>query len=128
MEQEYKQLLLKDLCARLPYGVIASPIDCDKAKLIGFKNDDPILFDLASQKEYDKPWRIEYIKPYLRSMSSMTDEEWKEFKEILSDAFYGGLPGTVFEMDWIYKKMFDPCDLIGKGLAIDAPEGMYNVQ
>lgn len=78
MTREDIQLLLQDLCTRLPYGVIVSPIDCGKAKLIGFKDDHPILFDLVSQKEYDKPWEIEYIKPYLRPMSSMTEEEKEE--------------------------------------------------
>ena len=85
MTQEEKQLLLQDLSARLTYGVIVSPIDCGKAKLIGLKNGYPILFDLVLQKEYDKPWEIEYIKPYLRPLSSMTEEECDKVEEILGD-------------------------------------------
>jgi hypothetical protein len=117
MTQEEKRLLLLDLCTRLPHGVIVSPIDCGKAKLIGFKNDHPILFDLVSQKEYNKPWDIEYIKPYLRPMSSMTDEEWEDFNN------YRGVDGILKplsnDIDWLNKHHFDYRGLIEKGLAIE---------
>jgi hypothetical protein len=137
MPQKYKELLLKDLSARLPYGVIVSPIDCGKAKLIGFKDGYAILFDLVSQKEYDKPWEIEYIKPYLRPMSSMTEEELHEVQEILGkgveiredfivivDSSINSF--TYLELiavfKWLLKKHFDFMGLIPKGLAIEVTE------
>ena len=135
MTQKDKKLLLKDLSARLPYGVIVSPIDCGKAKLIGFKDGYPILFDLMSQKEYDKPWEIEYIKPYLRPMSSMTKEERCELCNIRpcyinSDDIVNGTQCNTFIQasecqDWLNAHHFDYRGLIEKGLALEAPEGMY---
>ena len=126
MTQEEKELLLKDLSARLPYGVIVSPIDCGKAKLIGFKDGYPILFDLVSQKEYDKPWEIEYIKPYLRPMSSMIEEEKEEYiKERDKDKSANMYHATYHSIDWLNKHHFDYRGLIPMGLALEAKEGMY---
>lgn len=143
MTQEDKELLLRDLSARLPYGVIVSPIDCGKAKLIGFKDDHPILFDLVSQKEYDKPWEIEYIKPYLRKMSSMTEEERNEWasgsakltldifkKKVSSEMDIPDASDSAFSIDWLNKKMFAYRTINGKdmfelGIALQASKGMY---
>jgi hypothetical protein len=124
---EDKESLLKDLCARLPYGVYISPVDCGKAILIGIKDGNPLLWDTIHKKEYDKPWDIEYIKPYLRPMSSMTEEE-KEFYASMFLEYDGGrfteFPGTV--VDWLNKNMFDYNGLIPMGLALEAKEGMYD--
>ena len=75
MTQEEKELLLKDLCARLPYGVIIKHKDehgrSIGARLVGYNGDwfnyyiDDLCFHL----------KIYEFKPYLRPMSSMTDEE-----------------------------------------------------
>lgn len=148
MTQEDKELRFKDICARLPYGVIVSPIDCGKAKLIGFKNDHPILFNLVLQKEYDKSWEIEYVKPYLRHLSSMTEEEARDIvilhgnnpEDILSikvtddyidiildDGVCSTIPSIIWYdeiissvecFDYLNKNMFDYRGLIEKGLAI----------
>ena len=127
MANEEKQLLLKDLCARLPYGVIVDPVDCGKAILIGIKDEGLLLFDTICKEEYDKPWNIEYIKPYLRPMSSMTEEEKKEYKDLLYCVKYA--VDTVYAVnmltDWLNAHHFDWRGLINKGLALEAPEGMY---
>ena len=112
MTQEDKDLLLRDLCCRLPYGVIC------KSK--SYRN---ILFNSSHISLIES----EEIKPYLRPMSSMTKEEKEEYKKIA--------PGIVFtdginlphipHDDWLNKKMFDYRGLIEKGLALEAPEGMY---
>lgn len=123
MTQEEKELLLVDLSARLPYGVIVSPIDCGNAKLIGLKDGYPILFDLVPQKEYDKPWEIEYIKPYLRKMSSMTEEEEDEFNKVVYDSIdIDNISPCVCVANWLYSKCFDVYGLIPKGLAIEVTE------
>jgi len=146
MTQEEKQLLLQDLCARLSYGVYISPVDCGKAILIGIKDGNPLLWDTIHNKEYDKSWNIEYIKPYLRPMSSMTEEE----KNALNKRFYnigyfftqeppydyglmvqhsdiGSIVVSEFSevYDWLNTHHFDYRGLIEKGLALEAPEGMY---
>ena len=129
MTQEEKQLLLKDLCGRIPYGVICHyncviPIEgrelcktnCkDVLKGIIPTSDGHIGFMVGS----DKVNALEGdIKPYLRPMSSMTEEEYKEFG-------YDVLRYTPREFDWLNKHHFDYRGLIEKGLALEAPEGMY---
>jgi len=141
MTQEHKQLLLKDLCARLPYGVIVDPVDCGKAILIGIKDGGLLLFDTIHNEEYDKPWDIEYCKPYLRPMSSMTEEEIEELKSFYdaenvtneSICFLEG--GTLEEYEaeipfifcynivvWLLEHHFDYRGLIPLGLAIEVTE------
>ena len=130
MTQEEKQLVLIDLSARWLYGVIVSPLDCGKAKVVGFKDKHPLLFDLILQKEYERPWEIEYIKPYLRPLSSMTEEETKEYKHLV--AFSGSPNEAANFINWLNAHHFDyrtddeGKTLIEKGLALIAPEGMYN--
>lgn len=141
MTQEQKDLLLKDLCGRLPYGV--------KIKTSYNKMDEPIElrfvnprnesfaigsnFTLISGLDFD----TYECKPYLFPLSSMTDEQKIEcFKgtplEIdkygdvaVKDDFYGGSQYTDLEIyleviDWLNKNHFDYRGLIEKGLAIDA--------
>lgn len=123
MTQEEKGLLLKDLSARLPYRVIIDPVDCGKAILVGIKDGGLLLFDTIHNKEYDKPWDIEYIKPYLRPMSSMTKEEEEEYNNIDNRAYscpkdYAHIPAKD-RIDWLLKNHFDFRGLIPKGLAIE---------
>lgn len=131
MTQEEKSLLLKDLSARWPYGVIVDPIDCGKAILVGIKDGGLLLFDTIHKKEYDKPWDIEYIKPYLRPMSSMTAEEYKEYdskRSHICDEYNRYCFETVESIDWLLEHHFDYRGLIEKGLALEALEGMYNIK
>jgi len=140
MTQEEKDLLLKDLCARLPYGVICNTPKgdghlCSINKTI-FGNKYGINIK-ATERDYFND-REEVIKPYLRPMSSMTKEEKKEFCKIegrIAQYFpckYIKLIFSVDELDWLNKKMFDyrkddeDKTMIKKGLALKAPEGMYN--
>ncbi len=125
MTNEDKQLLLRDLCARLSYGVICQLSSGDTSiteKLgIGGLSD----FMNGSMK----------IKPYLRPMSSMTEEKKKEFnktkdKIVVQWDNYGMPIGyeytyTIKTFDWLNAHHFDYRGLIKRGLAFDAPEGMY---
>jgi uncharacterized protein with von Willebrand factor type A (vWA) domain len=130
MTQEEKQLLLQDLCARLPYGVCVH---------IRYKEGEPCYGKLTPR---DIQWfidsNIENIKPYLRPMSSMTEEEQKELEKII-DGILGYKArnyfhseddykwNTLYEaIDWLNSHHFDYRGLIEKGLAWVAPEGMYN--
>lgn len=124
--KEDKQLLFIDLSARLPwrvkcfhpYGV--GELDSIEVKDYGihvtFKTPD------------DNYYSIEECKPYLRKLSSMTKEEKKELWELLKKL---GLPADAKRLDWFNKKHFDYRinengeGLIERGLALEAPEGMY---
>lgn len=110
MKQEEKELVLKDLCCRLPYGVV---VELDEK--FGFNKGTHKLV-----KELLDLYCVEGIKPYLRPMSSMTEEERKEYKHLV--AFSGSPDGTANFIDWLNKNMFDYRGLIEKGLAIAVTE------
>ena len=132
MTQEEKSLLLQGLCARLPYGVIchANEINID-GELI-FVNK---LYNIAAHY-YDSTIGIfEYcpindIKPYLRPMSSMTGEEKKNWLGSIHHYNFEGQPCLTYieSYDWLNKNMFDYRRLIPMGIALVAPEGMYNIK
>jgi len=128
MTQEEKQLLLKDLCARLPYGVFVH---------IRYKEGEPCYGKLTPR---DIQWfidsNIENIKPYLKPMNSMTEEECKILGNIsatLEDKLIEVLPNIPYyievavpdQIDWLNKYHFDYRGLIPMGLALEAQEGMY---
>ena len=110
-----KELLLKDLCARLPYGVIVAykSRESEGQIKLGYGN-------IGYVAELGRGWWID-CKPYLRPMSSMTEKERKEYERF--SHFSIGLAPIL--MDWIYSHHLDCCGLIEKGLALEAPEGMY---
>ena len=130
MTNEEKQLLLKDLCARLPYGVKVQP--CGSAfphKFIGYDKG-------LARIDTDQRYELDDIKPYLRPMSSMTDEEKMYVNELIYDKnglFLSPIPTWVINecdidkyIDFCNSKHLDWCGLISKGLALPAPEDMYN--
>ena len=105
MKQEDKELLLKDLCARLPY----------KCKYKASKNITHWHKLTLSTRTIDKIIDDYYddIKPYLRPMSSMTEEENKKLDEIW-------LKHTINEgADYLNSIHVDYRGLIKKGLAIE---------
>lgn len=119
MTQEDKQLLLKDLCARLPYGV---HIGCKEGDVYG----EIILWKITDSRINDL-YDIYCCKPYLRPMSSMTEEEYKEYdsrRKHICDEYNRYCFDTVESIDWLNEHHFD-YRLIEKGLALEAPEGMY---
>ena len=139
MTQEEKQLLLVDLCARLPYGVKIR-IEYPFVKEKYWHPEDLCGLDLRRQVIADTSIRIEEFKPYLRPMSSMTEEERLELSRLSDDKFkfylYTGEPEIIcYEkynylegvkvFNWFNKKHFDYRGLIEKGLAIEAPKEMY---
>ena len=127
MTQGDKELLLKDLCARLHYEV---KVEIDGYNIGILKGIDGDI--ISTDRGINYPLRL--VKPYLRPMSSMTKEEIVELqklnsglvwtKDILRDEILGVryLPGAI---DWLNSHHFDYRDLIEKGLALEAPEGMY---
>lgn len=130
MAQEDKELLLKDLCARLSYGV-KGIISFDEDKnIFTIKGIFNILF--LSNTEC---CHVEDFKPYLRPMSSMTKEEEKEYRKTMdkyisnSDDFskYTEYSWTIDTFDFLNAHHLDYRGLIHKGLAIEAPKEMYKL-
>ena len=119
MTQENKELLLKDLCARLPYGVKIelSWWDMGEWKYI----DTTLEADHIEQLINDEDGDIE-IEPYLRPMSSMTNEQKREYQYITERWMYDSSYSISDSIDWLNKNHFDYRGLIEKGLAIDATE------
>lgn len=112
MTNEDKQLLLKDLCARLPYDVVVRCTDSDTDFKCFLTTD--ILHEIQNGYEY-----YDY-KPYLRPMSSMTEKKEKELEETLQYTQF-----TLESYDWLNAHHFDYRGLIEKGLALIAPKNMY---
>lgn len=126
MKQEYIDLLRKDIAARLPY----KPVVVNERYDGGFGHKLH-LGDLATSQYLDSLY-IENTKVYLRPMSSMTEEEKKEYKALcIEKTFTFGTwqkvkwYDTWKSIDWLNAHHFDYRGLIEKGLAIEAPEEMY---
>ena len=120
-----KELLFSDLCGRIPYKVKVS-IDGGRPVTLTFGDLDAEAYNTS----LDDSVRI---KPYLRLISSMTEEEINEFI-LISDTvlWLGSKRSTCIlsleQIDWLNAHHFDYRDLIGKGLAIEAPDGMYGAE
>jgi hypothetical protein len=116
MTQEDKDLLVKDLCARLPYGVKGN-----------YQNsDDELLRRVTIVYRYLEPNGMVMtgdVKPYLFPLSSMTEEQKEEYYNLCDSTITEwGNPiwfDSVESIDWLNKNHFDYRGLIKKGLAID---------
>lgn len=129
MTREEKQLLLKDLCARLPYRVI-----------VQYKGHNTIIKNkLLTGSDLD--CNMEYYKPYLRLMSSMTEEEGKELSKILNYEFYIDDDFALMAEDNRHRIRLELCEgyidwlnanhfnyRLPPHLFIEAPEGMYKTE
>ena len=123
-DKDLKELLLKDLCARLPYGVKVKTNNIHILRLGTHTRVGEYVTDV-----------IEPCKPYLFPLSSMTEEQREEFlniqteeRQILLNALieyksgkYDKIPiiASYKQIEWLNKNHFDYRGLIEKGLAID---------
>lgn len=149
MTQEEKQLLLKDLSARLPYGVIVNykegEYDFHKWKIetlyapeysesgllietncdgwIGYTDYKGCGMSCAS-----RPLHLDKNLPYLRSMSSMTEKELGEYKHLVNRYNASNPDSASGWVDWLNAHHFDYRGLIEKGLALEAPIDMYKTE
>lgn len=122
MKQEDKQLLLKDLCARLPYEVEVEIISCGQEKLkpwvgkLYCKDLDCFIHDTSYKS----------VKPFLRRKSSMTNEELIIYHSFCNYNYifdYGEVYyDTPESLDYLNENHFDYRGLIPKGLAIEVTE------
>jgi hypothetical protein len=135
MTQEEKDLLLKVLCEQLPYGVTAEILYKDIMLIPdGSESDSDFESDIVDLtiKDHDaimdfanEDWLYK-IKPYLRPMESMTEEEKKEYELLANHCIVTSIGFIHFEIqeliDWLNAHHFDYRGLIPKGLAIAVTE------
>ena len=133
MKENKKQLLLKVLSEMLPYGVICDVLGRTK-KLLAINpwKKFPLEFDNGEYIPND--YTLEDVKPYLRPMESMTEEEIRELsslgsgliisKDVLRDIILDVMYKTN-AIDWLNKNHFDYRGLIPMGLALPATTEMY---
>ena len=124
MTQKQKDLLLRDLCGRLSYGVICKSVNFrDPAKLVTIDLDGPSHDVFFCTNDGGSMWNdYDDIKPYLFPLSSMTKEQKKEYANLLvytSSVERIQITGES-TYDWLNKNMFDWRGLIPMGLANDA--------
>lgn len=136
MIKEDKELLLIDLCARLPYGVFCVgttyELDDDGERYIPVKVKDTLTeihnynLETASVRlGLISSCKLETVKPYLRPMSSMTEEEWNDYKstwKLIEHDLEDTYEPCIESFDWLNTHHFDYRGLIEKGLAIAVTE------
>lgn len=143
MTQEEKQLLLQDLSARLPYKprVKYSYSFIGAVAINGYTDEGYLSYDELKDFSIFPKYglerkRVSDIIPYLRPMSSITEDEKKEIKPLFSKVIdeFGKRTLVVRQnkmalyQDWLNAHHFDYRGLIPMGLALEAPDGMYDTK
>lgn len=134
MKQEDKELLLKDLCARLPYGVkcLVNYTFCNETtdyEDVKSSTVDTLITINQQTESYFFGWLFEWFdvdefKPYIFPLSSMTVEQRKEYYTMVKYNITSKDNAKL--MDWLNKNHFDYRGLIEKSLALDATNlGIY---
>ena len=148
MKEKDKELLIKDLSVRVFYGI---KVNIEK----DYPNNPQVVERVAKDGEIIvdgiRAYDIYYYKPYLRPMSSMTEEEREEVEIFISGEWYEQDASKVDKegyieilanydvsgieplfcsvyVDWLNAHHFDYRGLIEKGLALEAPKGMYKTE
>ena len=126
MTREEKDLLLKDLCARLPYDVkihakyIDTNTEVEKSGVLSMIDADAVVAFTSDDTNSYNYVAIHEVKPYLFPLSSMTDEQYDKFTDMsysVTENYYS--MANYHQIDWFIKNHFDYRGLIKKGLAID---------
>ena len=130
MTQEEKDLLLKDLCLRLPYKPIVQIDGCGIWNLRGIDHDDSaelrdsvIVWKGKNYPSSKNSFPIIDCKPYLFPFSNMTGEQKMFLKQqnwCIAISTSGTVETTIEGFDWLNKNHFDYRGLIPMGLALDA--------
>jgi hypothetical protein len=146
MTQEDRELLLKDLCGRLPYGVIVDYKENEFeiphwriTTIYPETLDGWIGYNKrvgAGSESGSRPFKIGDVKPYVRPMSSMTEEEkreiydwlvendvdWFDFSKLRLDEVLISFDSSWLLVNWLIEHHFDYRGLIERGLAIEVTE------
>lgn len=130
MTEQDKKLLLKDICARIPYGVkctTKSTAWTGVYTVVGYK-DNRVYLDNPQYHDGDDEWLVEQVVPYLRPMSSMTEKEVKRYRNLcdIDDNDWEVYYQNCESIDYLNSIHVDYRNLIQMGLALEAPEEMYD--
>lgn len=151
MTQKEEQLLLKGICEKFPYGLWVKetlysdsatiyppdkyPTEESKACKVMSVQGNCVTLHISPFGWKPEIMELRHIKPYLRPLSSMTDEERDEFRNVggimahnLQHDSWALSAFTPEAYDWLNAYHFDYRGLIEKGLALEAPEGMYKTK
>ena len=131
-----KREVINDICARLPYGLMVR-------QTYHWKNEDfNSDWNLTNEYTSDEETLVEFLegvdnmKPFLRPMSSMTEEEHGQYMDFIewSHNDYDGTTTTCINkerlheyLEFIYSHHLDDNNFIEKGLALEAPKDMYKL-
>ena len=119
MEKQNKELLLKDICERLPYDI--KVLYNNKVYSIDYVSG--IYEEIKLDNSNDNyTLNISNVKPYLFPLSSMTEEQKMFLKQqnwCIAISTSGTVETTIEGIDWLNKNHFDYRNLINKNLAID---------
>jgi len=125
MTQEDEKILLKVLSEQFSYGVLILDTAVERYGKLYQINSDFVWYDCQETGEVECQSTVN-VKPYLRPMSSMTEEEENEYKAI--NCYEGLFPRNEDALDYVLSNHFDYRGLIPMGLALEAPEGMYKTE
>ena len=124
-QEDIRELQYRDLSSRLPYGVMVEVDGYGTSELKGIDNRT-----VSTERGINYPWML--ARPYLRSLSSLSEEEQIELGKLIGTAAYNMIKGHMSHLDallvHVYKNHIDLFELIPKGLALEAPEGMYDLK
>lgn len=144
MTPEERKLLIKDLIARIESGVVC---EIERVDDFGPRWRNETLTGFCNQRRGDFYFEFGYglsvsfaekVRPYLRSLSSITENEieyirnrwcykdWENPSDLLNNYHLEFGDAGDF-IDWLIERHFDFRGLIEKGLAEEAPEGMYKI-
>lgn len=147
LSMEDKELLLKDLSTRLPYCTnVECPLDVEPYTLlsINWNKEIVVIGFMMDGMLVTSKQKLANVRPYHRPMSSMTEEENEEFEKLFigysisqdRNCVYHSTRGdlSIEIIDWLNKHHFDyrtddeGKTMIEKGLALEAPKGMYKIK
>lgn len=111
---EYRELLI-DLCSRLPYETYVSIILPPNLRGIHWKLEDDLKVNTQLTFDVLKHNEVKYLRPYLRPILSLTDEEFLEYQTARNASYKD-------EMDWLNANHIDYRELIKLGQAIEVTE------
>lgn len=141
-DENTKKFFDADISARIPYRLHCCVYNFNREVWV----EDDILYNydlggncqtLKILNERGSCLMYYQIRPYLRPMSSMTEEERGQYMDFIEWSYndYNGTTTTCINkerlheyLNFIYSHHLDDNNFIEKGLALEAPEGMYEVQ
>ena len=130
MTQEEKQILLQDICARLPYLETWVRYEDKDYVVTGYGHGRVSLLPSVVSSAVGPCPLVEEVRPYLRTMSSMTQEERREYcnecNKVLLMRYRAENHYPV--TDWLLSHHFDFRGLIPMGLALEATADMYKTE